>query len=206
MTDLRVRASRVPQITLSFAKSHIWLAALVCLLLALSRPASADTLYIYIGDNFNDFQGPPGEPNDFTSTDHLFVSFTIAGPPLICLTACTISATDLCIGVQNQQGAHGCGDLAMGSLQTDSSGKIVAWDFTACFFARDGGCEDELIFTNGGGGSFADGAEFGEFIAGTHFPGAWFLNVPSPVPEPTTLLTCASGLVFLAGAVRRKRN
>jgi len=206
MPDLLVRVSRVPQITLSLAKSHIWLAALVCLLVALQRPASADTLYTYIGDDFNQFQAPAGEPNAFTSTDHLFVSFTISGPPLICLTGCAISATDLCVGIQNQHGNPFCADLAQGMVQTDSSGKIISWDFSACLFPRDGECEDERIFTNGGGGSFGDGAELGESLAGTNFPGAWFLNVPSPVPEPTTLLTCASGLVFLAGAVRRRRS
>jgi len=126
------------------------------------------------------------------------VSFTIAGPPLVCLTSCSIAATDLCVGVQ-----HGCGFNVLGSLQTDSSGKIVAWDFFGCNVPlSDSGCEDEFIETSFGFGNNGDVIEVGNFTAGSTFPGTWFRNVPSPVPEPTTLATLASGLVLLAGVAR----
>lgn len=207
MPHLLFRPSPVSQITLPLTKSHIWFAVLVCLVLVLQRPASADTLYTYIGDDFSIFEFPVGfTTGPFTSTDHLFVSFTIAGPPLVCLTACSISATDLCVGIQNQHATPGCADLAKGMVQTDSSGKIIGWQFEACLFARDGECEDERISTLGGSFGSGDQAIQGEFFAQTDSQGSWTRNVPSPVPEPTTLLTCASGLVCVVGAVRRRRG
>jgi hypothetical protein len=98
------------------------------------------------------------------------VLFTIAGPPLVCLTSCSISATDLCVACQVPRDPF------------------------------DGECEDQLIGTGTGG----DGGIFGEFIGGSTAPGAWFRNVPNPVPEPTTFATFASGLALLAGVVRRR--
>src|SRR5438477_4722987 len=172
--SLLTRSARISKKINFRAKLFVSVPAVIFLLVAFQRPASADTIYTYIGDDFNFFQQPEnaGVPNPFTSEDHLFVSFTIAGPPLVCLTSCSISATDLCLGVQGPNGAHGCGFNIIGSLQTDSSGRIVAWDFSGCNVPPgDFGCEDESIFT---GFTFGTGTEFievGNFIAGSNFPG-----------------------------------
>jgi len=191
------------------AKLYVWLPAVIVFLLVFQRPAAADTIYTYIGDDFSIFGQPVntgGIPNPFSTEDHLFVSFTIAGPPLVCITSCSIAATDLCIGVQFPNGpSHGCGFNVLGSLQTDSSGKIVAWSFFGCNVPpSDSGCEDELIGTTSGfGKGNGDFVEVGNFFA-MGSAGTWFRNVQSPVPEPTTLATLASGLVLLAGVARRR--
>jgi hypothetical protein len=117
-------STRIPQRIPLAAKLYVWLPAVILLLLVFPRPAAADTIYTYIGDDFNFFEQPQGFPNDFTTAQHFFVSFTIAGPPLVCLTSCSISVTDLCVGIQSSHGTN-CAFAAVGSVQTDSSGKII---------------------------------------------------------------------------------
>src|SRR5437868_13369833 len=96
--------------------------------LIFARPAAADTLYTYIGGNFDNIQQPVGD-DQWTTSDHVVVTFTVSGPPLICLTSCSITAEGLSIRIQSMGVLVLSGHSFRGSNQTASSGNTVAWIF-----------------------------------------------------------------------------
>jgi hypothetical protein len=183
------------------AKQYIWLPALILLLLVFQRSAAADTLYTYTGNDFTSFDAPAGYPTNLSTSEHVFVSFTITGPPLVCLTLCSISPNDLSLSVEGPGVAIFSADIQLAMVQTDSSGAIVAWEFGGCIDL----CEDRHISTANVPGGIGDGAIYGNAIVSNfNDPGVWTMTTISPVPEPTTFATFASGLALLAGVIRRR--
>ena len=87
-----------------------------------------------------------------------------------------------------------------GSIQTDSSGNIVAWNFDGCL-TEIVDCEDRHVGTSSLNGDVA--------LLGNAFGfgpiGAWTITTITTIPEPSTLATFISGTLLLVGLVRRRR-
>jgi hypothetical protein len=169
---------------------------LFLLLLLSARPAAADTLYTYIGGNFT-FIDQPAQEDLFTTSNHVLLTFTVPGSPLICLTFCSITAEDLSIGIQGLLD----GSQPFGMIQTDSSGNILAWDFGGCLLDFPD-CEDRHVSTSN---VFGDSAILGNALAAGP-AGAWTITTITTVPEPSTLATAICGMLLLVGVVWRRRT
>lgn len=189
------------------AKLHVWLPA-VLLLFVFQSSALADTIYTYTGNDFTFLEQPEGYPNAFTTSDYVSITLTISGPPIVCLTLCSIPSSDISMSVMGPEGFEGliaAGSVPTGMVQTDSSGAIVAWTFHACMFVSGTfpDCEDRSIDSTDVGSFVNDFAELGNGTAGNSGEsGVWTMT--EVVPEPNTLLTFASGVALLAGVARRR--
>jgi len=177
-------------------KSHLFI--LLLLISVWAKPALSDTLYAYTGTDFVSVVGF-SEPQ-ITTSDFLHMSFTLAGLPVICPTGCFVSAMSLEVGTNVGSG----GDVVFQSvfLQTNASGAIVAWNISGCFFMRPPEC-DENFSSGAQSGQGLDILNVGDILAFSGAAGTWEITT---VPEPTTLITFASGLAFLAGRLRHKRR
>jgi PEP-CTERM motif len=168
--------------------------ALAALLFVVYRqPALADTLYTYSGSDFTTASDP------FTISNDLVVSFTISGDPIICLTLCSVSP--LTITMSTNGPVAFSGNIPFFSslqIQTDSAGAIIAWNI----FGLDPD-DNSLQTANLPGFKVGDSGVIGDGFAFTATPGTWTITT---VPEPNTLMSFGSGLLALAGALRRKKQ
>jgi hypothetical protein len=173
-------------------------AVLIGLVLGLSAPAWAVTIYTYTGNPFTAVHPP------YTTSDYVTVTMTLdspignsqnnaseIGPNLLAL-----SMSD---GVQTIDLSTPTSSVMAASFYTDSQGHITDWSvglklgtspsiaFIFTDSARYGGPEDAT--------STADG--FSTTNAGT--PGFW-----TPLPELDSMTLLAMGLVAMAGLMRRR--
>jgi len=175
--------------------------ALACLLAWITSPATADVIYQYTGNPFTTVASP------YTTRD--FVSGTIELssilPPNLKQAPIQVNAFRFGDGVQTLTSAN-LGLPTDSLVSTDGSGAIAGfWEFV--FGGRNPeapiiqtlnafqGMQGPVTQDEGRLGNLAMGAPIG---ANTNDPGVWTL-----VPEPSTALLLASGVVGLA--VRRRR-
>ena len=171
------------------------------LLAWITSPATADVIYQYTGNPFTTVASP------YTTSD--FVSGTIALssilPPNLNQAPIQANAFSFSDGVQTLTSAN-LGLPTDSLVSTDGSGAIAGfWEFV--FGGRNPeapiiqtlnalqGMQGPVTQDEGRLGNLAMGAPIG---ANTNSPGVWTL-----VPEPSTALLLASGVVGLA--VRRRR-
>lgn len=200
-------------------KSVVFMLVATFLLLVQAKPALADTLYTYTGNDFTSLQAPQGYITNLSTSDFISVSFTISGSPLVCLTLCTISPSDITISIDGPNGTlisstltcsqvNGASDCVGAEIQTNASGTITAWEFNGCLSVGGfGNCEDKHASTFNLPGvplGVTDSAIIGNAIVlNSNDPGTWTVTT---VPEPATFTTLASGLAFLFGIARKKTS
>ena len=175
--------------------------ALACLLAWITSPATADVIYQYTGNPFTTVTSP------YTTSD--FVSGTIQLssilPPNLNQASIQVNAFRFSDGIQTLTSAN-LGLPTDSLVSTDGSGAVVGfWEFV--FGGRNPeaptiqtlnafpGMQGPVTQDEGRLGNLAMGEPIG---ANTNSPGVWTL-----VPEPSTALLLASGVVGLA--VRRRR-
>jgi PEP-CTERM motif-containing protein len=179
-------------------------------------PANADTTYYYSGTPFTEFvKGvvvplPPG-------LSGLSGSFTVANP-LINLNQDAVvplafSFTDGVTTItQATASIQGTGSLAVFRLVTSGTGDITGWEVDICL-SPSGVCgtvppgEAQVEFQSENGFltpldvSVYQGRD--ESLGRTLTAGSWSRVPPSAVPEPSSLVLLATGLLAVAGVRRR---
>jgi hypothetical protein len=174
--------------------------ALACLLAWTTSPATADVIYQYTGNPFTTVASP------YTTSDFISGTIELSSilPPNLNQASIQVNAFSFSDGVQTLTSAT-LGSPTDSLVSTDGSGAIVAfWEFvfggsnpeassiqTLNAFP---GMQGPVTKDEGRLGNLAMGEPIG---ANTNSPGVWTL-----VPEPSTTLLLASGVVCLA--VRRR--
>jgi hypothetical protein len=186
---------------------RISLLALVAALL-LPAPLMADTYtYTYIG---NDFISATGS---FTTSDAISGSFTVASPlagnlPFQAITPSVLSFSfsDDVTSIDNTQPQW---STPLFEVETDGSGSITRW-FIVLENSSGGAFLSEIVTGNfpASPEDFgADGSTFANQASNVLTPGTWTQSTSaSPAPEPGTLLLLATGLIALAGSLRRRHG
>jgi len=173
--------------------------------------ARADTTYIYTGNDFNWFsttaypEPSPTPPPDsyYTTSDYLSISITLSEPP-------TTSGLPGGYSDVVNWSPWGCAAVvwspgcAMSELDiemtSDPQGGIVSWDITiaAGGFIQIGTENDawgavDIVYDDVG------------TTAVYNDPGSWSIDSSSSaIPEPSSFLLLATGLLGLGGVVTRK--
>ena len=165
-----------------------FLLPVVLLILFARQRAAADTLYSYSGSDFTLISSG----DNLTTSDHVVISFTVPGSPLVCLTLCTVTPSTFNMGIDGFFSIFSPPNSSTIQIQTNSSGTIVAWGIF-------GLTTDDSIGSFTGG----DDAVIGNGVAFSSAPGTWTITT---VPEPATFATFGSGILALAGAFHRRRK
>jgi hypothetical protein len=173
---------------------------LSALLLVLSAPLLADTVYTYTGNDFNTFSSP----TVFTSADSLTGSFTVATPLganlEVQLQPVSFSFSD---GVETFTQANTTASSNL-VVFTDASGDILAWDISLISSDSTNVLTSDDNFIDEGFALVNGVAESG-FVE--HDSGTWSVletGDPSVAPEPSTLTFMATGALGLVGIMRRR--
>jgi hypothetical protein len=184
------------------------------LLIVCAAPASADTVYTYIGNPFTTFQDffPYYFAPCYSGGCQLQGSFDVAqplGPNLNNYSPTLLNYGFAVVPVL------GIGFPAPGWLMvsTDSSGAIIDWNFQFQLnFGSYNGLVNYFLIS---GSSTSDYAQIAEITGGGHqayysggnygSPGTWTVSpAPAPVPEPGSIVLFGTGLAALGGLVRRR--
>jgi hypothetical protein len=184
---------------------HTIFVSTLLLLAAFALPSRADTVYTYTGNTFDIFKNG----NTCPTLCNVFGSFTVAQPLAADLLLVNTSITPLSYSLSSGNFTITSGTLSLG-VQTDNLGNIVQWVFfglgpTNGEFAR-------ILAENIPGSIVADDVRFGTNSG--PFPGpiaAELLNSPgkwtstNSVPEPSSILILAVGMLALLGFTSRKK-
>jgi hypothetical protein len=173
------------------------LALLVAFLLPL--PLLADTTYTYTGNDFTSVYGTA-----YTTSDSVSGSFTVSTPlggDLLDdnITPASFGFTD---GVDTLTNANVTGEEFF-SISTNASGEITNW-----YIVVSDSIVGPAIYTQDDlDGVAADtGENYGLTGVGQNRddPGTWTETSSSVAPEPSTLALLGTGVLGLAGIVRRR--
>jgi hypothetical protein len=184
------------------SKSRFAQLCLLTLGLALAAaPASADTTYVYTGNDYTSAYGL------FTTSMNLTGSFTVASPLIGGLSDVDISSEIISWEFNDGVDTYGSTDpfsgLTTAQVSTGPTGAIDGWDFAvgSLFFVLYADAQSD----SASGDSANDGAfifPLGE--ASNSDPGTW-VEVAA-TPEPPSGLYLATGLLVLGTLVIGKRR
>jgi hypothetical protein len=158
--------------------------------------AHADSVYTYTGQDFTSVVGPL-----FTTSDFVSGSFTTATPLADDLDNATISLTSFSFndGVDTISNTNGFADDFL--ISTNASGAIVEWGILVISDTPD--VEIQIsggqMFGNGDT-ALSNGSEGGNSVSGVFTSSA----PTSVTPEPSTLALLGTGILGVAGMMRRK--
>jgi hypothetical protein len=159
--------------------------------------AHADSIYTYTGQDFT-FATAPFTTGDFVSGS--FTTTTPLGDNLddAFIIPASFSFND---GVDTLNNTNG--SVADFFISTNASGAIVDWTIDVF-----GTAVGELIEITGGPKSAGDDGDLGtaaEGVGANHFSGVFTSSAPTSVtPEPSTLALLGTGILGVAGMMRRK--
>jgi hypothetical protein len=197
---------------------HMRVLFVATVLSILPMPVLAETIYTYTGNPFTQgFDGTtffPSPVAPFTSNDSISGWFSVATPlganfcvSLPCqITPTAFSFTD---GVDTFTESNVMGSVFFptGSqffISTDVHGDIIDWSISLLIQSSPSTSRslDSEIF----GMPIDQGRVQDVFATNNHNPGTWTVSSGdvSHVPEPSTLLLVGSGIVGLAGGIRRR--
>ena len=109
--------------------------AMTGLALVLGPCATANTLYTYTGNAFNQFVNTPGVPNPYTSSDFIEVMLTTVSP-LVNTSATNAVDPSQIVSFQMTDGGNGPTIDPLGpgigiGIGTDALGAITGWDIVS---------------------------------------------------------------------------
>jgi hypothetical protein len=180
------------------------IAVLATVLLPL--PCLADTMYTYAGNSFTAVSG------EYTTSDSVSGEFTLASSLAANMTIATItpdsfSFTDGIHSVTSENIGAGSGIFA---ISTDSAGNIDSWAIQIVF---NDPTAIVIVSRNLPGVSSSPFLDLGIDLAPntsgsvTDDPGIWTASaVTAPVPESSSLMLVATGIVGAAASIRRRCN
>jgi hypothetical protein len=175
-------------------------------LLALPFPLMADTIYTYTGNDFTSFS-TFNQSQVYSSNDSVSVEFTLSAPLAASLVNALITPASFNFSDGYQSITDATSAFDWFEITTDADGNIAAWDV---FAENDNG---EVNTTNEPAAGIVNdigASETGVSDAvgqNDNSPGIWTESTADPIatPEPASLFLAATGLLGVAGVIRRRR-
>ncbi len=152
--------------------------------IVLAAPASADTVYTYVGNPFTLFQG-----NDACAAGvgecQLSLSFTLASP----------------LPANFGSGGFGFVTLVTPLIDAWSIGEVSSFGQLGVFLSSVG---DPIFTTEDKTNTFGPVEQDFGFASNLNSPGTWTVATVPTVPEPSSLILLGTSLLGLAKGLRRK--
>ena len=173
----------------------------------LPAPLLADTYtYTYTGNDFTSFS-TINQSQVYSSNDSVSVEFTLSAPLADSLVNALITPASFNFSDGYQSITDATSAFDWFEITTDADGNIAAWDV---FAGNDNG---EVNTTNEPAAGIVNdsgASETGVSDAvgqNDNSPGTWTESTADPIatPEPASLFLAATGLLGVAGVIRRRR-